>query len=390
MAEKIINRRDWLKAGALLSAGLTFGLRADAATDHVEPRLNPYTGEWVGDFLLDAPLKAKLNSNENPYGPSEKAITAFKKELDLRANLYGMDLGREFTSFMAKQNKVMDNQVILSAGSLEILQLSAVSFGSARGNIISAFPTFEPLLRGAETIGCTWKQVDVDGSLLHNLAGMERAIDSNTRLMYVCNPNNPTGTLLDPDQLRAFCKRVSKRVPVFVDEAYNEFLDPEIQEKHSMIDLVREGYNVIICKTFSKIHGFAGLRVGYALGKAGLISKMERYRNYQTTMTRPSMMAAMTSYVDEEFKSYCRAKNAEAREFTYSELKKRGYEPTKSHTSFMVFPIKMRGNEYIRKMADEGVGIRSWGFLRKQWCRVSVGTMDEMKLFLSAIDKVAP
>jgi len=390
MAGININRRDWLKAGALMSAGLTFGLKVNANSALVKPSLSFQTGEWVGDYLIDAPLKAKLNANENPYGQSKKAKAAYIKEFNGNANLYGSSLGREFKTFMADKIGVNDNNVILSAGSMELLQLTALSFGLEKGNMVSAFPTFENLLRNAEAVGCDWKQIDVNGELIEDLAGMENAIDSETGLMYVCNPNNPTGSLQNPDELREFCKRVSKRVPVFVDEAYNEFLDPRIQENNSMIDLVKEGYDVVICKTFSKLHGFAGLRVGYAVGNEKLIAKMKKFRNSMTTMSRPSMKGAMVSYQDVDFLSFCRKKTADARYFTTEGLKKRGYEPSASVTSFMVFPIKMRGDEYIQSMANEGVGIRSWEFKGQQWCRVSIGTLDEMKEFFKALDKVKP
>jgi histidinol-phosphate aminotransferase len=344
----------------------------------------------VGDFSIAGPLKAKLNSNGNPYGQSKKAKEAFIKEFDENANLYGSSLGREFLSYMADQYGVSKEHVILSAGSMELLQLTALSFGLEKGNMVSAFPTFENLLRNAEAVGCNWKQVDVNGELIEDLVGMENAIDQDTGLMYICNPNNPTGTLQNLDELREFCKRVSKRVPVFVDEAYNEFLDPKVQERHSMIDLVKEGYDVIICKTFSKLHGFAGLRVGYAVGNEKLIAKMVKFRNSQTTMSRPSMMGAMASYEDTDFSSFCRKKTADARTFSQEELKKRGYEPSNAVASFMVFPIKMQGDQYIQAMADQGVGIRSWEFKEQQWCRVSIGTLDEMKEFFKALDKVKP
>ena len=379
-----INRRQLIKLSALGSAAFTFGFSSNAE-EVSAPFVNPLTGEWVGDFPIDLPITSKLNANENPYGQSKKALEAFHNEMK-DANRYGSPITREFTSFMAKAHEANDDQVILSAGSLELLQLAALTFGAKKGNIISAFPTFEPLLRNAQAIGCNWRQVDVDLDLKHNLQLMEDSITDDTALMYVCNPNNPTGTILDPDELRSFCKRVSQRMPVFVDEAYNEFLDEP--EKHTMLSLVQEGYNLIVCKTFSKLHGFAGLRAGYAIGNAKLINHMTRYRNFQTTMTRPTMKAAMVSFNDAEFRSFCLANNNEAREFTYNELKKRGFRPTKSYTSFMVFPIDMPGGEFIAKMADYGVAIRSWEFHDKQWCRVSIGTMDNMEDFLSALDKV--
>lgn len=380
-----INRRELLKLSALGSAAISLGLSHNASSKTYEAFVNPLTGEWVGDFPIDADITAKLNANENPYGQSKKAIQAFQDEM-INANRYGSPVNAEFTQLMAKEHGVKNDQVILSAGSLELLQLAALTFGANKGNIISAFPTFEPLLRNAQAVGCNWRQVDVDLELKHNLKVMEESISEDTALMYICNPNNPTGTILDPNELRDFCKRVSKRIPVFVDEAYNEFLDEP--EKHTMLSLVQEGHNVIICKTFSKLHGFAGLRAGYCIGNAELINHMTRFRNFQTTMTRPTMKAAMVSFKDSEFRSFCLKNNNEAREFTYNELKKRGFRVTRSYTSFMVFPIDMQGGEFIAKMAEHGVAIRSWEFHEKQWCRVSIGTMDNMRDFLAALDKV--
>lgn len=385
MNPRTIDRRQILKLGAMATAGLTIGLKGFSKKEAFEPFVNPITGEWIGDFKVTASLKAKLNANENPYGQSPKAMEAFKSEM-LNANLYGSPVTTELTRFMAKEHGVANSQVILSAGSLELLQLSALTFGTKKGNILSAFPTFEPLLRNAQAVGCNWRQVDVDLDLKHNLKLMEESITEDTRLVYICNPNNPTGTLLDPGELSEFCKRVSQRVPVFVDEAYNEFLNEP--EKHTMLPLVREGYNVIICKTFSKLHGFAGLRVGYAIGSSRLINQMTRYRNFQTTLSRPAMKAAMVSFKDEDFKSECLRKNNLAREFTFNELRKRGLKPTKSNTSFMVFPISMNGGTFVSKMADQGVAIRSWSFLDREWCRVSIGKMEEMREFIKALDKV--
>jgi histidinol-phosphate aminotransferase len=361
------------------------GLSIKEKSRGVDTYANPLTGEWMGDTPFDFPIKAKLNANENPYGQSKNALKAFLEEMK-DANRYGSPVTAEFTNFLANQYQVKNSQVILSAGSLELLQLAALTFGARQGNIISAFPTFEPLLRNAQAIGCNWRQVQVDLELRHDLKLMEESITDDTSLMYICNPNNPTGTIVDPEELKSFCQRVSQRVPVFVDEAYNEFLDNP--EEHTMLPLIQAGYPIIICKTFSKLHGFAGLRAGYAIGHDQLINQMTRYRNFQTTMTRPTMKAAMVSYLDEEFKSYCLAKNNEARAFVWKELRKRGFEPIESHTSFMVFPINMPGGDFKMQMAEHGVAIRSWEFHDKQWCRVSVGTMDNMKDFLKALDKV--
>lgn len=380
-----INRRDLLKLTAMGSAAFSLGINSKSINRRPEPYVNPLTGEWVGDFLIKADIKAKLNANENPYGQSPLALAQFKAEMK-NANRYGSAVADELRTAIAKAHQVSEDHVMVSAGSLELLQLAALTFGHDKGNFVSAFPTFEPLLRNAQAIGCDWRQVDVDQNLKHDLGAMEKAIDDKTSLVYLCNPNNPTGTLHDPEELASFCKLMSRSgQTLFVDEAYNEFLDEP--EKHTMLGLVKEGYNVIICKTFSKLHGFAGLRIGYVIGHPDLINQMKRYRNFATTMTRPSMKAAITSLLDDNFLDSCRTKNNEAREFTKRELRKRGFEPSDSYTSFMVFPIPMSGEQFISKMASYGVAIRSWEFQRKQWCRVSVGTMENMKDFLSALDK---
>ena len=266
---------------------------------------------------------------------------------------------------------------------MELLNLTAVHFGLQKGNLISAFPTFEPLMSIAAGLDCEWLQVPVDKYYRHDLDALEAQINSETRLVYICNPNNPTGTLLKPELLRDFCQRVSKKVPVFVDEAYTEFLtQPEV---NTMIPLIKEGHNLIVAKTFSKIHGFAGLRVGYALALPETLKEMQKYRRYETTLAGPTLKAAITSYQDQSFIDHCRKKNEAARNYTAETLKAMGYDPVPSYTSFMIFPIKMEPKQLIKDMRAQGVGIRSWTFAERNWCRVSIGTMEEMKIFTEAL-----
>jgi len=295
------SRRDWLKSAALLAAGLSTANLTLAKSSKV-PVYNPYTGEWLFRFP-EQRLKARLLANENPYGPSEKALNALKSALK-DSNRYAFSVSDAFKEMIAKKEGLTTDHVLISAGSLEFLTLAALAYGLDGGNIISAYPTFQALMDTAAGLDCEWKRIPVDKEYKHDLQAMEEAISSNTRLMYVCNPNNPTGTLLDTSDLMEFCKRVSKKVPLFVDEAYTEFHpDPD---SITVKKLIKEGYNIMLAKTFSKIHGFAGLRVGYALGQPETMSRIEKYRMQMTTMTGPSISAAMASYQDMEFMDVCR------------------------------------------------------------------------------------
>src|SRR5690606_33511335 len=124
------------------------------------------------------------------------------------------------------------------------------------GNVISADPSYLSLIRTAQSIGATWKNIPLRSDYAHDLDAMEKAIDSDTKLIYVCNPNNPTGTLTPVAELKAFIKKVNSRVPIFFDEAYLELMDnPEGQ---SVVDMISQGYDIIVCRTFLKIHGMAG------------------------------------------------------------------------------------------------------------------------------------
>lgn len=345
---------------------------------------NRFTGEY--EFLSEANgMKAKLNANENPYGPSDKALEAFTAAAK-DGNLYPFAYAREVRAIIAKEEGVTPDHIFLGSGSSEILTMTGLAYGARQGALMSAFPTFRTMLDTAVGIGCDWQQVGLTKDQKHDLAAMKKGVSSDTKLVYVCNPNNPTGTIVDTDELRSFCKEVSAKVPVFVDEAYTDFMDDP--KSVSMVDLINEGQDIIIARTFSKIHGMAGLRIGYGIAQPKTANKITAYATSLITISGPSLHAAMASYKDEEFKKMCKAKNKEARDYTFNSLKKLGFKPVTSNTSFMIFPIDMEPKSYLKKMGEKGVGIRSWIFDDQNWCRVSIGTKDEMVSFITALKEV--
>ncbi|NKI31388.1 pyridoxal phosphate-dependent aminotransferase [Croceivirga thetidis] len=390
-----INRRNWLKTSALTAGGLmaapylgfskntTLPLQLDAEGNAV---YSPFFKEYLPDDLREFPvLEAKLNANENPYGPSPMGLEALKKSA-AGGNRYAWKELFQLVDKIADFEGVTSKNIMMGPGSSDLLEKTAMVLFMNGGNVVSADPAYMSLIRVAEAAGGTWKPVPLKDDWSHDLDAMEAAIDEDTKLVYICNPNNPTGTITDSKKLLDFCSRVSEKVPVFVDEAYLWFL--EEGAKHSMVSLINEGKDVIIARTFSKIHGMAGLRVGYAVAQEATLDKLQKITRAGMGISYPSVFAAIAAMDDEEFLDSSRTLNAEARTYTFESLKAMGFEPVPSYTSFMIFPIEMDGKAFLSQMTELKVGVRAFEFLGKKWCRVSMGTLDEMKLFTAAISKV--
>lgn len=390
-----LNRRAWLKRGALTAAGamvmphLSFG-----ETPMVRPQIDaqgrtlysPFFKEFNAEFFPDtAKLLAKLNANENPYGPSPKAVEAFNSATTL-GNRYAWKELFDLMGKIADKEGVKLENVMMGPGSSDLLEKTAMVLFAEGGNVVSADPSYMSLIKVAQATGASWKPVPLKKDWSHDLKGMEEAIDENTKLVYICNPNNPTGSMTDHAELVDFCSRVSEKVPVFVDEAYMGFL--EDGDKKSMVSLVAQGKDVIIARTFSKIHGMAGLRVGYIVALESTLGKIQDITRGGMGITYPSVFAASASMDDVAFQEKSRKLNAECREFVYATLDKMGYEYIPSSTSFILFPIEMEGKQFLEKMTALGVGVRAFDIMDQNWCRVSMGTMEEMKLFATALQKV--
>lgn len=345
----------------------------------------PFFKEFIDESASLEKISAKLNANENPYGPSPLGVEAFQKGASLGNRYAWRELFNLVDKLSAKEG-VDSKNIMMGPGSSDLLEKVGLVFFMNGGNIVSADPAYMSMIKVAEAVGAEWKGVPLKSDWSHDLKKMEKAIDDETKLVYICNPNNPTGSLTNGDELEAFCRRVSDRVPVFVDEAYLEFLSEE--EQKSMVSLVAEGKDVIVARTFSKIHGMAGLRVGYMMGLEKTLNKIQSITRGGMGITYPSIMAATKSLEDVEFQKKSRRLNSEARTYVCTELEKMGFEYIPSVTSFVLFPIEMEGKEFLKKMRKKEVAVRAFEIMNKNWCRVSIGTLDEMKLFTSALGSV--
>ena len=156
-----------------------------------------------------------------------------------------------------------------------------------------------------------------------------------------------------------------------------------------MISAVKKGQNVIVARTFSKVHGFAGLRIGYVIALPETIKKIEKYGGGGMNITATSVKGAMASFTDMDHITYAVGKNKESKDFLYSVLKDEGYEYIPSYGNFVMFPLKMDGKKFRDEMMKRGVGVRNWEFNKMQWCRVSMGTMEQMQMFAQAFKELS-
>ena len=389
-----LNRRELIKKGAIFAGTFPFAssfLNEIAA----KPSNIPHHSTMQSDSFLsdaeiarDAPpeLKARLFANENPFGPSPKAKQAIEEAMATSYQypfMYSRELGQKIADFEG----LNAHQIMLGAGSSPLLMAAAICFSKDNGNIVTGDPTYEDLPSKTQPFHEKWIKVPLTADYKLDLDAMEKAIDGNTGLVYICNPNNPTATVVDAEKLKAFCERVSKRVPIFIDEAYIDYLpDPQ---GTTLMSGVKKGQNIIVARTFSKLYGFAGLRVGYIAAQPDMIKKLSNYTEGPNSISATSVKAALVAYQDKEFLQGALQKTLASKNYLYDVLKKEGYDYIPSSANFVMFPIKIDAEKFVAEMMKRGVGVRPWKFNNKQWCRVSIGRMDEMEAFATAFKEIS-
>ncbi len=387
-----LNRRSWLKFSALAAGGVvTSAAFPTFANSKPAFGMKPYQGKYhlMENYHVEMAarpeMKARLLANENPWGPSKKAVAAIAASASM-GNRYVYNSSAKMVDFLAEKEGVSKDSILLSPGSTDILEKIAFSLFMKGGNIVSADPSYMSMIRTTEAIGGTWKNVPLKADYSHDLDAMAAAIDSDTKMVYICNPNNPTGTLTPISEIKAFCKKVSSKVPVFIDEAYLELLDDP--DANTAVGLINEGYDVIVCRTFSKIHGMAGLRLGYMAATEERVASIKSMVRTEMGISVTSLEGGMASLADLEFQEFTRKHNKENREYVFEELKKAGMNPIPSYTSFILFPIQVPTKDFLTQFMDKGVGIRGFEINGKPYARVSMGTMEEVKLFTKSLNEI--
>jgi histidinol-phosphate aminotransferase len=324
----------------------------------------------------------RLSANENPWGPGPQARAAIVAATDESCR-YGVDFVRRLVDLLAAKEQVERDRIVLGSGSAELLHMLALGWGE-RKQVVCAWPTFNQLMAFAERLGCETKKVPLDAALKHDLAALAAATGSDTSLLYVCNPNNPTGTAIDGPSLRAFCTQMAQRTLVVVDEAYLELADDGATE--SMVDLVRGGANLVVLRTFSKLHGLAGLRIGYAIARPDLAARLRRHQT--TTPNTLGLAAAAASLGDAEFLARTRASLIADRRRVAAACDELGLKYAPPQGNFVFLAPGMPIDVFRAKMKEKQIEVGRPFEPLLDWCRVSVGTTEETTVFIDALRAV--
>ena len=366
------NRRLWLKQVSLGIAGI--GLA------NFKTYASPTAQEFTEDLQDHSAPIILLRSNENPYGPSPLARKAFTDNLNI-SNRYNWDIVPQLISAISKKNNVSDEEILLGAGSTEILDLVAKYAASEKGSYVIADPSYDYWTEPLDKLGLEKIKVPLTADKKINLNGMLNVVRQDTKLVYICNPNNPTGTICERESLVEFITEISPKTIILVDEAY---LDFTLQQ--SLSNLTNNYPNLVIAKTFSKIHGLAGARVGYAIANKTMITNLSNLQSSpNNSVSVLSKLAAIASLKDDEFIAKCYSLNEDVRKYTISELEKLGLGCILSNANFIYFSLVNFKKDYFQQLKDNNIqGTRIYEEQGK-WTRITDGTMQEMKKFINAI-----
>jgi histidinol-phosphate aminotransferase len=327
------------------------------------------------------PAGIRLNSNENPLGPSSAAKAAIERAFAY-AGRYPMNARpamADFRALVAKQQAVKPEAVSLGAGSGEILENAVKAFTSSARGLVAPVPTFEAPARTAKALKVPLAEIPVDSGGKLDLEKMAAAA-SGAGLVFVCNPNNPTATVHPAKAIADFVTRIRNASPdtvVLIDEAYHDYvMDPSYS---SAIPLISDHPNVIVSRTLSKLHGMAGLRLGYAIGRPARIARLSRW-SMPYNGNALAVAAACVSLEDEPEIERERRRNHQALKFTTDFFRQAGFAVTDSQANFVWVNLNRPAKEFRESCERQGILVaRDFPPLEKTHCRISIGTMDEMR-----------
>lgn len=313
----------------------------------------------------------KLASNENPLGPSPKAVEAMKEAV-MKSHIYPDGAAFELSSAIGEKYDLPWDQVVLGTGSSEVIELLCHSFLNPDAEMIVAQYSFSMYKVMATLFGAKFTEIPAQ-NYTHDLESMADAINEKTRLVIICNPNNPTGTMVSPDEIETFMKRVPDHVVVVFDEAYIEFADPEIVT--DTLKYVRAGRNVCVLRTFSKIQGLAGLRIGFGLTTAPIADLLHKSRA-PFNVNAIAQAGALAALSDEEHVKNSVQVNSEGMEFFSKAFRELGLKYIPSHGNFILVKVG-DGQKVFADMLNKGIIIRAMGGSGlPEWVRITVGPLD--------------
>ena len=343
---------------------------------------------WSAGAAASAPSAAQpivLCWNENPYGPSPAARAAINETI-AGACRYPDEEITQLQELLARTEGVSTDHIVIGTGSGELLCALGLIHGRNGGEIIAAQPTYLELAHYAEHAGAVLKFVPVDKQLNHDLAAMRAAVSDRTRAIYVCNPNNPTGTAISAGSIRSFVSSLPDSVTTIVDEAYLDFVDDG--DVRTVADLVSGPKRVVALRTFSKIHGMAGMRCGYAIARPDVASGIAAAR--MSTANIFAMRAARASLGDKAFLIETRRRIIASRTRITTELTRLGRAFARPQTNFVFFDTGAPLEQFTHFMQARNILVGRLFPPYNNWCRITIGTEPEVDAFLQGLRAYKP
>ena len=349
--------------------------------------LKPYVpGKPIEDVKRELGLEEviKLASNETSVGPSPLAVEAVKKEAG-NINLYPEATSRLLREKLANKLKIDKEMIIFGNGADDVIDLIGMAFINEGDEVITCETTFPAYRTAVKIMGGKLILVKLK-DFRFDLAEIVKRINEKTKMIFLCNPNNPTGTIVNKEAVDRFMKQIPDDIIVVFDEAYCDYV--ENKNYVNGLPFVSEGKNVIVVRTFSKIAGIAGVRVGYAIARQELISYLRRVVNPFTT-NRLAQVAALASLDDEEHRKKVLNSNHEGKKYLYNELKKLELFYVLTETNFIFIDVKKDSETIFEKLLKIGVIIRPGKpYGCANFIRVTIGTAYENKKFIQAIREI--
>jgi histidinol-phosphate aminotransferase len=338
--------------------------------------LTPYKpGKSIDSVKKEYGLEkiVKLASNENPFGCSPNVMNTIKNS-DILFSLYPDGYATNLRKTLADYLNIGQSQLIFGNGSDEIIQIVSRAFLNAETNTVMASPTFPQYKHNAIIEGAEIREIPLLSGH-HNLDAMIKAIDENTSVVWVCSPNNPTGTYINQDQILSFLDQVPTSVIVVLDEAYFEYVDKD--DYYNSLELVNKYPNLIVLRTFSKIYGLAGFRLGYGIGNPEIISAIEPARE-PFNVNSLALLAGEAAIKDQEFVQACKVENQHGLQAYYQFCEENHLDYYPSQGNFILIDFKMDGDEVFQYLLQKGYIVRSGqalGFPTS--VRITVGSKQE-------------
>src|SRR5438477_3097193 len=366
----IKSRRDFLRSlgvGTAAGAALRSPLENISGTSLFQPGRLSASDEFI-----------RLNSNENAYGPSPRVASAIRSAIDM-VNRYPFMKYEEVTERIASFHGVKPEQVLFACGSTEILRVAACAFLGSGKKLIQGLPTFESVEHYAKAVGSEVVSVPLVRSFAHDLGRMLSHVDASTGLVYLCNPNTPTGSLTPRKDLETFIRKLPPTTRVLIDEAYHHYAGTS-SAYASFIDRPVDDRRVVVTRTLSKIYGLAGLRLGYAVASPDVIEKMRQFATEDSLNAIVAEVVGVALNDAAAVREFVRRNHNDCQEF-FNRAMTRNLKPIDSHANFVMMNIQHPAAEVIEHFRKHKVLIGRLFPPMDNYIRVSLGTPDEMQAF---------